>query len=260
MPGTVPQGATTSVARAADVLLLFTEESDLLGISEIARRLDLSKAVVHRIVTTFVDRGILSPGLDGRGYQLGSAATTLGARALRASSVRVAAQPLLPSLQRATGETATLSALVGDVRAFIAQVESPSEIKMTVEIGRRFPLHIGSSGRCILAFQPADRVEECLAGDLSFTDDLVIDAEALREQLQQIRHHGWSSSTGERGQGAASVAAPVFDVDGYSLGAISVCGPAERMNAETRASHAVHVVATADLVSRSMGWRGGLPD
>ncbi|WP_110241851.1 IclR family transcriptional regulator [Nocardioides gilvus] len=260
MQVTVPQGATTSVARATDVLLLFTEESDVLGISEIARRLDLSKAVVHRIITTFVDRGVLSPGVGGRGYRLGPASTTLGARALRASSIRVSAQPLLPSLQRATGETSTLSALVGDVRAFIAQVESPSEIKMTVEIGRRFPLHLGSSGRCILAFQPADVIEACLAGDLSVPDDLAIDAAVLREQLQEVRRQGWSSSSGERHQGAASVAAPVFDVDGHSVGAISVCGPTERMNADIRSLHAVHVMATADLVSRAMGWRGGLPD
>lgn len=250
---------TTSAARAADVLLLFVDDADALGISEIARRLDLSKAVVHRIVTTFVDRGVLTPHSSGRGYTLGPAAVAVGARALRSSSIRAAAQEELADLQRRTGETATLSALVGDLRTFIAQVESPSEIKMTVEIGRRFPLYLGSSGRCLLAFQPPERVARVLTGDLVAPDGTV-DRDALLDQLEEVRRTGWSTSTGARHHGAVSVAAPVLDVDGVAMGALSVCGPAERMDASTRRGHAEWIVTAADRVSRSLGWRGGLPE
>lgn len=260
----MPHSPTTTVsaARAADVLLLFVDEADSLGISEIARRLDLSKAVVHRIVTTFVERGILAPHASGRGYALGPASVAVGARALRASSLRAAARDRLAHLQEVTGETATLSALVGDLRTFIAQVESPSEIKMTVEIGRRFPLYVGSSGRCILAFQRPDRVDRLLAGDLVPPDGgAPLDPGAVRAQLAEVRRLGWASSTGGvRRHGAASVAAPVLDVDGHAVGALSVCAPTERLDPETRLSHAEVLRGVADEVSRALGWRGGLPD
>lgn len=262
---TTTPSTTTSAARAADVLLLFVDEADSLGISEIARRLGLSKAVVHRIVTTFAERGILAPHPSGRGYHLGPASVAVGARALRSSSLRAAARTTLGDLQRATGETATLSALVGEWRTFIAQVESPSEIKMTVEIGRRFPLDVGSSGRCILAFQRPERIAHLLRTDPVDPDGRldgrpVPDRSALWEQLREARERGWSMSADDAHHGAVSVAAPVLDVDGLAVGAISVCGPAERMDLATRTAHADVITAAADRVSRRLGWRGGLPD
>lgn len=255
------QGTTTSAARAADVLLLFTDESDTLGVSHIARELGLSKAVVHRILTTFVSKGMLIVTRPAGEYRLGPAVVTLGARAMRASSLRSHAQPLLEGIQAQTGETATVSALVGQYRTYLAQVESPSEIKMTVEIGRRFPLHTGSSGRCILAFQRPALIESTLGGTLqALTGESLTDPVALADHLEKIRRAGWSSSAGERMEGAASVAAPVFNMDGYAIGAISVCGPAHRMTAAANTHHAKAVVAAADEVSRALGWRGGLPD
>ena len=258
---TTPQGTTTSATRAADILLLFTDETDSLGVSGIARRLGLSKAVVHRILTTFVDRGLLVASGPDREYRLGPAAVALGARALRSSSLRALAQPVLADLQRTTGETATVTALVGDLRIYLAQVESPNEIKMTVEVGRRFPLYTGSSGRCILAFQRPELIESTLSADLvALTGETLTDPRRLRERLDRIRADGWCASSGERQQGAASVAAPVFDVDGYAVGALSVCGPAHRMTDEANRAYAAAVVAGAETVSRGLGWRGGLPD
>ena len=62
--------------------------------------------------------------------------------------------PVLRELQAGTGETTTVSAYVPGGRVYLDQVESAQEIKMTVELGRRFPLHAGSSSTCILAFLP----------------------------------------------------------------------------------------------------------
>ncbi|CAM3225101.1 IclR family transcriptional regulator [Nocardioides dubius] len=248
-------GTTTSASRAADVLLLFSDESDRLGISEIARRLDLSKAVVHRIVVSFVEKRLLMAERD-RTYRLGPAMAALGARALRGSTLRAVAVPYLDGLRDATGETATLSSLINDRRVYLAQAEGLSEIKMTVEIGRRYPLHVGSSGRCILAFQPDDVITELL-DDVGVTGP---DAEAVRQQLAQARASGWTASLGERQQGAGSVAAPVFNLDGRAIGAVSVCGPIHRMTPEANARHATAVSQVAQKVSRGLGWHGGLPD
>lgn len=133
---------TEAAARVADVLMLFTDGPDFLGVSAIARELDLSKAVVHRILQTLLQRGLIANHPDSRGYSLGPAAAALGARALRESRLRTVAMPVLRELQRATGETTTVSAVVPGGRVYLDQVESAREIKMTVEVGRRFPLHM----------------------------------------------------------------------------------------------------------------------
>lgn len=254
------QLGTEAAARVADVLLAFLQGPRSLGVSALARELGLSKAVVHRILQTLVNRGLLTSDLTTREYHLGPAAAALGARSLRESDLRTVAMPVLRELQQATGETTTVSALVPGGRVYLDQVESTKEIKMTVEIGRRFPLHAGSSSTSMLAFLPAAQQEEVLRTHLeALTARTVVDPDALRGRLHEVRRSGVAQSDGERQSGAGSVAAPVFGVDGSVQGAISVCGPADRVGPAARERFVPLLVEASDRISRGMGWRGGLP-
>lgn len=245
---------TTSAARAADVLVAFGRRNSALGISEIARSTGLSKAVVHRIVSTFVERGLLTYEASSRRYRLGPAAVTLGARALDTSPLRRAAREALVELQRQTGETATVSARIPGGRVYLDQVESTQEIKMTVEIGRCFDLHSGSSGRAILAFLSEDEQEDILSRPLPRqTAATVTDPEALRASLRDARTRGVCHSEGERQEGAASLAAPVFS-DGQVVGSVSVCGPSYRMSEEKRSRYEEALLEAAAKVSRNLGY------
>jgi IclR family acetate operon transcriptional repressor len=251
---------TESSARVADVLLQFMGASDTLGVSAIARELGLSKAVVHRILRTLVDRGMLDIEPATRAYRLGPGVAALGARALRDTHLRPAALPVLRHLQKQTGETTTISARVGDGRVYLDQVVSAKEIKMTVELGRLFPLHAGSSGRAILAFLPQEDQHRVVDRPLdALTPETIVDSETLRARLAEVRETGIAESGGERQVGAASMAAPVFDVDGHPVGALSVCGPVSRFTDGVREQFAPLVVQSADEVSRALGWHGGLP-
>ncbi|WNV76185.1 IclR family transcriptional regulator [Geodermatophilus sp. DSM 44513] len=251
---------TEGAGRVADVLLAFLDGPDSLGVSALARDLGLSKAVVHRILQTLVQRGLLEPDPGPRGYRLGPSAAALGARALRGLDLRLTALPVLRELQERTGETTTISACVPGGRVYLDQVESTEEIKMTVELGRRFPLHAGSSSTCILAFLPADEVEAVLTGPLDrMTERTVVDTAELRRRIREVRACGYAWSDGERQEGAGSVAAPVFGVDGTVVGSISVCGPAARVDATSCDRFVPLLTSAADRISRDLGWRGGLP-
>jgi IclR family transcriptional regulator, acetate operon repressor len=258
----VAEGTGTETAgRVVDVLLLFTEGPPVLGVSEVARRLGLSKAVVHRILRTLLGRGMVVVDQETRGYRIGPAVAALGARALRDSTLREVAVPVIRDLARRTGETTTLSQLLPSGRVYLDQVPSDKEIKQTVELGRRFPLHAGSSSKCMLAFLPRARREEVINGELPvLTDRTVVDRDKLRATLDRIRRQGYTWSTGERQVGAGSVAAPVFSVDGEVVGAMSICGPLPRFDAAVRQRCIPLIVAAADQVSRALGWRGGLPN
>lgn len=256
----VERSGTESASRVAEVLLAFLDGPRAWGVSAIARELGLSKAVVHRILQTLVGSGLLTTDPATRDYRLGSAAQALGARALRDSDLRGAAMPALRGLQRDTHETTTVSALVPGGRVYLDQVPSDLEIKMTVEIGRRFPLHAGSSGACMLAFLSEHERETVLRGDLErLTPKTVCDPALLRARLAEIRRVGFAFSGGERQVGAGSVAAPVCGFDGRVLGAISVCGPGERVDAAARDRYAPRLRRAADDISRALGWHGGLP-
>lgn len=220
---------TEAAARVADVLLLFTGGQTYLGVSTISRELGISKAVVYRILQSLVSREVLAA--DPAGYRLGPAAVALGASALRRFDARTAAAPVLRRLRDESGETTTLSGMVGDERVYLDQFESGAEIKMTVEPGKRFPLHAGSSGKAILAHLPENRRAAVLAGELgALTERTVTDRAALRDELAAIAEDGVAVSLGERQVGAGSVAAPLIGPDGEVHGAISVCGPEHRFS------------------------------
>ncbi|WP_207943146.1 IclR family transcriptional regulator [Actinomadura sp. KC345] len=249
-PPASAQGGTEVAGRVADVLLLFAGGPEYLGVSAISRELGISKAVVYRILQSLVSREVLEAGPAG--YRLGSAAVALGVSALRGFNVRSAAAPVLRRLRDETGETTTLSGLVGDERVYLDQFESPHEVKMTVEVGRRFPLHAGSSGRVILAFLPEDRREAFFSGPLaSLTDRTVTDTGELHALLAETARERVAVSFGERQADAGSVAAPLFGPDGEVHGSISVCGPRHRFTPETVDRYRTLVREAAEAITRT---------
>ena len=246
---------TEGATRVADVLLLFLGDADELGVTQISRELDVSKAVVHRVLQSMVARGLLVQDPDRRTYRLGSAAVAIGARALRDTDLRSVAEPILRALRDDTAETTTLSQRSGAYRAYIAQFPSPQEIKMLVELGRLFPLHAGSSSKVILSNLEEPEQREIVAGVLEqVTPSTVIDPGELAAELQQVRAHGYSVSRGERQPGAGAVAAPVFDYTGSVAGAISVCGPAQRFDEVTVTRLIPRVTRAAADISAGLGW------
>ncbi|GIF63691.1 IclR family transcriptional regulator [Asanoa ishikariensis] len=218
--------------RALDVLLLFARAPEpSLGVTEIGRRLGLSKAVVHRILTTLCSRQLVVADETSRRYGLGPASLALGRAFLDRVDVRDLAREPMRRLSAATDETSTLSIRVRDSRVYLDQVTPARDVKMEVRVGEPFPLHAGSSSKAFLAFLPDEQRDAYLgSGPLpALTDHTVVDPTFLRDELRVIRERGYAASFGERQAGAASVAAPVFDHEGRPVAVISVCGPVERI-------------------------------
>jgi IclR family transcriptional regulator, acetate operon repressor len=249
-----PTGSQTiaTVERAVDVLMLFTRRrAPTLGVTEIANELKLSKAAVHRILSSLRGKGLLEVNDESRRYSLGPAALALGRAYVDKLDVRDLAQGELVALSDATDETATLSIRTENMRTYVSQVLPDREVKMTVPLGRPFPLHAGSSSKAFLAFLPETEIDEYLLAPLDqLTDTTIIDADALRADLRRIRKLGYAVSFGERQAGAGSVAAPVFDHNGRPSAVVSLCGPVERFASEVEEAAKLLLEATARISAR----------
>ncbi|RGE16303.1 IclR family transcriptional regulator [Leucobacter sp. wl10] len=250
------QAGTEATTRAASLLLLFLSGESAWGVSGIAREMGLAKSVVHRMLQSFVAHGFLVRSPETRKYSLGPAVAALGAAALRSSDLRLAARPGLARLRAATGETVTLCALIDTQRVFIDQLETTHEMKITVALGRQYPLTAGATGRVLLAYLPESKRERILATEpTKLTDQTIPTAEALRDDCERIRELGYAISQGERQSGAASVAAPVFDLDGEVVGAITVCGPTSRLSRERLDDLSAPLTTVTREVSARLGHR-----
>lgn len=229
---------TESANRVADVLMAFARSDRPLGVTQLAREVDLSKAVVHRILQSLASRSLVQAVRGDSTYALGPAAIGLGTKAWSQLDVRRVAAPVLQRLRDQTQETATLSVLVGHRRIYLDQFESPREVKMVVEIGLQYPLHSGASSRAILAFLPKDFADDAVRDLRAVNPGL--DADAFLARLAEVREYGHATSINERGTGAASIAAPFFDAGGHVLGSVSSSGPAYRYSADADEKHQTH--------------------
>ena len=228
-----------------------------IGVSAVARDLNLPKAVVHRILKVLADEGFLNFNEETKRYVLGAGALELGLTALRHLDVPVVARPYLESLVERSTETATLSIRQGWTRSYIEQIPSPHEIRMTVRVGQSYPLHAGSSSKAILAALPDYEIEEYLrtARLEALTGETIVATDRLRAEIGEVRAQGFALSRGERQIGAGSAAAAICYANGTVFGSISLCGPLERFDEARHREYGRMVRDAAAEISVALGHR-----
>ncbi len=239
------------------MLLAFCSAGPDLGISEVSRQVGLGKSVVHRILSSLAAHDFVSQHHLTSRYRLGPGALQVGLSALGELDVSHTARPIMAALRERTRETVTLSIRVGDHRTYVAQLESPQDVRMRVEVGRTFPLYAGASGRAILAHLPRLERDQYLDVTelVSLTAGTIHSRAALEEELQRVVDRGYAASAGERDPLAAAVAAPLWSVDGGVMGAVSICGPVPRFTPDQVLAMGDLVRDGADRISAAMGYR-----
>lgn len=256
--GTAKPKPVEAVLRALDVLEALHNSDRDLRLTELSQAAGLAKPTAYRMLVTLQQREMVVYWPETECYGLGPKVLEYGLRRVQRMDLRRAALPHMRRLREETQETVTLSVLLGTERQYIEQLESPQEIRQTVELGRRMPLHSGGSGKAILAFLPADQLDGYLRHVplARLTDHTIVDPEALRAELARVRQLGYAHSWGERQVGAASVAAPIWGPFGSVLGCLSVSGPLARFTEEAMHRYGPMVRQAALAVSRQQGFDG----
>ncbi len=223
----------STVHKAMAVMSAFSYEEPALGVSELARRLGIGKSTVHRILTTLAADGFVERTPDDR-YRLSLKVYELGQQVAASSELRERAHPVLERLRTESGETAHLAVLAGTDVVYLDRLESPHMLRLMTRVGRRRAAHATSSGKCLLAFGPPAAVAAVAAAGLPRLGPRTItSATLLQRALTEVRARGYAVSVEESAPGVVSVAAPIFDVTGACVAAMSVAGPISRMPPES---------------------------
>jgi IclR family acetate operon transcriptional repressor len=245
-----------SIDRAAAILRSFDEQRAELTLSEIARATGLTTSTVHRLLAAMQHNDLVRQSRERR-YSPGPLVVRLGrGGAAVATTLREAALPTMTALRDAVEETVGLhSLLTTDERVVVDQVESHHPLRRTyTELGIPIPLPYGAPGKVVTAFLPEDRREAVLHRPLEqVTPATVVDQEALRAELEEVRAAGYALSFAERTPGIHTVAAAVFDHNGLVVGCISVSGPEIRMGADRLHTLGPRVREAAWAISQMLG-------
>jgi IclR family KDG regulon transcriptional repressor len=249
--------ATLSTVRnAARLLKAFLTREESIGVSELARRLGLGKSNVHRLLSTLVTEGLVEQDPRTGGYRLGIVMFELGEAVKVHLDLHAAAGPVLAQLREQTGESSQVGVLDGEEVVYVDRLESAHSLRLFTETGRRVPAHCTSSGKVLLAhLGDADRETFLARAALPrLTPHTISDAAALRAELATVRARGWAEAINEREIGVASIAAPIRDVHGGVVAAISIGAPVARFGAVPRRRITGALVEAGEAVSRRLGW------
>lgn len=239
-----PKGAQAAL-RALRLLKLFTPAKPELKLAEVSELAGLNKTTTHRLLQALHSESMLDRNPADGAYRLGPALMAMGVQGLASNDLRLRARPLLNRLARDSGETATLEVPVDDTMLILDEVTGSHFVGAGGNVGTRWPMHATSTGKVLIAFDEhgVERLAEQLT---SLTAHTITERDQLEEQLREIRGRGFAETVDELEDGFTGVATVVRGGMGQVLGALSVCGPTQRLSAERRAGLGATLCAAAE--------------
>ena len=221
-------GYSQSLERGLAVLSAFGTGRPLLGISDLARELGLSRSTTHRYVATLASLRYLTQDPLTRKYRLGPRVLDLGFSAINSMEIREISAPHLQALSDETGYTVNMGVLDGVDVLYVERSRSARqgqrEIDLNLHVGSRLPAYCTSLGKVLLAYLPAveqraaiARVELVRRGPNTITS-----RRELARELERVRDAGLAVSNEELAFGLRSIAAPVRAQTGDVVAAINL--------------------------------------
>ncbi|MGX1273482.1 IclR family transcriptional regulator domain-containing protein [Streptomyces phaeoluteigriseus] len=217
-----------SFERGLAVIRSFDADHPVRTLSEVARACDLPRAAARRLLLTLADLGYVHG--DGRLFRLTPRVLELGYAYLAGLTLPQLASPRLEQLVAETGESSSLCVLDGDDIVYVARVPTHRIMSATITVGTRFPAHVTSVGRVMLAHLPEDDLDARLARTELFplTARTLVTPEALRAELGRVRRQGYALVDQELEEGLRSVGAPVRDRYGAVTAGVNIAVHAGR--------------------------------
>lgn len=242
-----------SINRALRILKCFNWNEREFTLTEIAKKLDLPKSTVLRLLATIESEGFISKNIKTNHYKLGNTMYYLGLIAKGSIDLKQISNPIMEEICRTTKETVNLYLLDNLEKVCFNQVESPLAIKRYVRIGERSPIWYGATGKTILAY-----LDESVWHDMEkelkrFTKKTIVDPHEFIDELIKIRDRGYAVSVGEKESDVGCVAAPIFDNSGKIIGCASISGPNYRFPKDTDYFVSL-IVDGARIISNKLGY------
>jgi DNA-binding IclR family transcriptional regulator len=228
-----PQGAQAAL-RAVRLLKLFTPENPEMLLADISRRSGLNKTTAHRLLAALTSEAMIDRNPATGAYRLGPGLMALGVQALSSSNLRLRMRPVLRELASESGETATLEVPIDGSMLILDEVIGRHVIGAAGNVGTRWPMHATSTGKALIALAEdgLGRLGKTL---MPLTSQTIVRRSDLEKQLAEIRSRGFAESVDELEDGFSGVATVIRDGHGEVLGAVSICGPTQRMQSDRRA-------------------------
>jgi IclR family transcriptional regulator, KDG regulon repressor len=211
-----------SVKKAFEILRMISGSRDGLGISELARGLQIAKSTVHGMTSALEESGAVVRDPVSKRYTLGFTLFELGRAAYSQLDLKSLARPVMESLMEKTGASIFLGTMNGEHVTILDVVESNSELKITSPVGTTLPLLAGAVGKVLLSGMEEEQAVRLIRrrGLNAYTPNTVVDLDKYMGEIRIVRKRGYATDDEEYIPGVRAAAALVWEESHLVLWAV----------------------------------------
>lgn len=229
-----------------------------MGVTELAKDLDLDKTIVHRLLRTLQGMGYVAQDTN-RKYVVGSRLRRIGARAIVSLDLRAAAAPFMQQLVEATKGVAHLAKMAESRAIYIDRLQHPALTLASTDVGGVAPGYCSAAGKVLWAYLPPLELNELLE-TLEYrahTSHTITERDTLQRHLAQVRERGYAIDMEEHRFGLIGVGTPVLDYNGNVIASICIGQVATRTDEQRIAETVELCLDVGRRLSYEMGYVNG---
>jgi DNA-binding IclR family transcriptional regulator len=249
-----PSTKVPAVLKAFKLLEIVSQAGKPLGVSELARRLELGKSTVHGLVTTLESLGVLETVNGSRKYVLGPRLSALSSRSGGGPDLRTIARPALERLAEMTEQTSFLGVPAEDQVTILDIVHGRPALSISAPVGSAIPLLAGAVGKVILSTWDAQRRAAFLQSTTlpAFTSSSPTTPQAYEGAVAETAARGAAIDVDEYIEGVRAAAAPIIGAHQKLVAILWVAGFARHIDLPHLDSIASAVAAEASELSHRL--------
>lgn len=223
-----------SLEKGLNVIRVFDQDNTRMTLTEVAKRVDLTRANARRILLTLQFLGYVKSSVDGKYFSLSPKILDLGYSYLSSLGLPEIAKPYMEKLAAQVQESCSLSTNEGHDIIYIARVQTKRIMTISLGVGTRLPIHCTSMGRVIVSQMPSEEREKLMDKiELKAYSSKTITNRALwKKEIMKIKEQGWGLVDQELEEGVRSIAVPIIDSRNCTIAALNISGHASRVSVE----------------------------
>lgn len=212
-----------SFAKGLMVINCFEGQDQNMTLTQVAKKVGITRAAARRFLLTLEQLGYAKH--ENKRFSLTSKVLELAGNSVRNVNIWDVAKNHLQILAKNIDEACSAAILDGYEIEYVVRIGTPHRImSVTPIIGSRFPAHITSTGRVILAHSTDLVIEDYLkhADFQKHTEFTIESKQQLKQTLHEVKTVGHVILNQELEIGLRSIAIPLFDQNNHVLGALTV--------------------------------------
>jgi DNA-binding IclR family transcriptional regulator len=247
-----PEKLVGALVGGLQVLRYLSATSTSVGVTRIARDLQLNSSTCYNFLKTLVHEGLVSFDESTKTYSIALGLIELAKGVLEQGSYVRLVHPYLEAIAARHRVTATLWQRTSSERVVLVdRADNDSSIRVHMSIGQRLPMYIAALGRCMAANSglAPDELEKRFKA-MRWDDKPSF--EEYMAGVDDVKRLGYATDSGNYVKGVSTASAAVLDSTGRAVMAISAVGFSAQLNRSALKNLGEDLRARAAEVSRAL--------